>query len=91
MGFLGAFRALCALSATGIWALHFAFRMFICLLFTAAQQHIAYIGVGAVAAAAALLYSDLAKLKKGLISVFEVGGSFFLILCYHARYLQQIH
>ena len=44
-------------------------------MFTAAQQHIAYIGVGAVAAV--LLYSELAILKNRLISVFEVGGSFF--------------
>jgi hypothetical protein len=47
-----------------------------------AEQHIAYIaticavqlfGVGA----AALLYGDIGRLKNGLISFFEAGGSFF--------------
>ena len=31
------------------------------------------------------------KLKNGLIYFSEDGGWFFLILCYHARHLQQIH
>ena len=31
------------------------------------------------------------KLKNGLVFFSENGGWFFLILCYHAKHLQQIH